>query len=52
MLGNDTSRQSVAQTLLGQLAPLAIRNGSGKVDELSIFFSPKTIRVTSYLNEY
>ena len=49
---NDASRQTVAQTLLGQLAPLVIRTGSGKVDELSVFFSPKTIRVPSYLKEY
>ena len=49
---NDTSRQTVAQTLLAQLAPLVIGTGSGKVDELSVFFSPKTIRAPSYLSEY
>jgi len=48
----DNSREAVARALLAQLAPLVIRNGSSKVDELSVFFSPKTIRVPSYLREY
>ena len=31
---------------------LSAATGSGTVDELSVFFSPKTIRAPSYLKEY
>lgn len=49
---NDASRQNVCQILLEQLAPLAVRSAAGKVEEISFFFSPKTIRVQAYLTEY
>jgi len=42
---------SLAGSLLTQLAPLALRNGNGSFDELSVFFSAKTIRVRSYLRD-
>jgi hypothetical protein len=48
----DQAKSQVTQTLLAQLAPLAIRAPSGKVEEISFFFSPKTIRAPSYLKEY
>lgn len=48
----NARQQGVASTLLGQLAPMVLRTSSGEVDELSIFFSPKTIRAPSYLKEY
>jgi len=49
---SDASKHSVARTLLTQLEPLLIKGGDGKVDELSVFFSPKTIRAPSYLKKY
>ena len=49
---NDPTRQNVCATLLAQLAPLAVRSAAGAVEELSLFFSPKGIRVQAYLNEY
>jgi hypothetical protein len=49
---SDPQRQNVCATLLAQLAPLAVRSAAGKVEELSVFFSPKIIRAPSYLKEY
>lgn len=49
---NDASRLAVAQTLLGQLSPLALRNQAGRVEEISFFFSPKTIKVPAYFQAY
>jgi hypothetical protein len=49
---NDPQRRTVCQTLLAQLAPLVLRTTAGKAEELSVFFSPKTIRAPSYLREY
>ncbi len=49
----DRERLEVARTLLGQLVPLCIPDAlTGKVDEICLFFSPKTIKVTRYLDEY
>jgi hypothetical protein len=49
---NDPHHQNVCQTLLTQLSPLLLRTPGGKAEELSVFFSPKTIRAPSYLKEY
>lgn len=50
----DNSRQhAVARTLLRQLAPMCIRGTRlGEIDEISAFFSPKTVRVPSYQERY
>jgi hypothetical protein len=47
----DDSGQDVCRTLLAQLAPLAIKN-AGRVEEISVFFSPIGIRVPTYLQSY
>jgi len=49
---NDPAKSATARTLLAQIAPLAIRNADGRVSEVSIFFSPRQIRVASYLQHY
>lgn len=49
---NDPAKQDVCRTLLAQLAPLAIRDAAGTVEEISIFFSPIGIRVPAYLQQY
>jgi hypothetical protein len=49
---DDPSQQAVAKQLLSQVAPLAIRTGSGRVDEISLFFSPKVIKAPTYLRMY
>lgn len=48
----DPSREVVSKQLVAQLSPLCITDPSGKVSELSIFYNPKTIRVTKYLDKY
>jgi|GEM_PF-6796562 len=49
----DEHKQETALVLLSQIAPLCIRNTPvGPVHEVSIFYSPKTIRAPSYLDEY
>jgi len=48
----DERRKSVVSQLLHQLSRLCIREESGKVSELCLFFSPKTIRVAKYRSEY
>lgn len=48
----DRSRKAVVDQLLSQLSPLCLRDRSGDVSELSLFFSPKTIRVAKYMAEY
>lgn len=49
---NKSASQQVSNLLLQQLAPICIRDSGDKVSELSIFFSPKTVRVPSYLDMY
>ena len=50
---NDPAKREIAKVLVRQLAPLCIRSPyTGKIEELSIFFSPKTIRVPAYLEAY
>jgi hypothetical protein len=48
----DTNKSGVVGDLLAQLSPLFIRNGKGDILELSLFFSPKIIRIEKYRNEY
>jgi hypothetical protein len=48
----DAKRSAVVSTLLKQLAPLCVRDPSGTVSELSVFFSPKAIRAPQYREEY
>jgi hypothetical protein len=45
-------RKAVVDQLLKQLSPLCLRDPSGTVSELCLFFSPKTIRVAKYRAEY
>lgn len=50
---NKSDRHVVAHTLLQQLAPMCITRGNPEtIDEISIFFSPKTVKVTAYQNKY
>jgi len=50
---NDESRLNAARQLLELIAPLFMRNEcSNKVDEISLFFSPKIIRVERYRKQY
>lgn len=49
----DQSRLSTAITLLMLVSPLFIRNPTtGRVDEISLFFSPKVIKVDQYREQY
>jgi hypothetical protein len=41
-----------AKQLFKQLGKLAIRDSSGKVEEIGFFFSPKSVKVSSYLTRY
>lgn len=50
---NNPTKAGVANTLLRQIVPLCVVGPySGKVDEISVFFSPKVIRKQEYLDEY
>ena len=49
---NDPAKTAVTGQLLAQLAPLFIRDDAGKVLEISLFFSPKVIRVRQYRETY
>jgi hypothetical protein len=44
---HDTAKQ-----LFEQLGQLAIRDSSGRVEEICFFFSPKTVKVKAYLATY
>lgn len=49
----EPDRQPVAKQLLAQLAPMFIKDAtSGKIHELGLFFSPATVKVQEYRNEY
>jgi hypothetical protein len=48
----DPQKLSTVRTLLGQLSLLCIKNSNEKIDEISVFFSPKRIKAHSYLAEY
>ena len=49
----DDSRIGTASRLLQLLAPLfSVRDSSGKVKELSLFFSPKIIKTDEYREKY
>jgi hypothetical protein len=48
----DPKKLPIVETLLEQLSHLCIRTSNGKIDELSVFFSPKRIKIHSYLAEY
>lgn len=49
---SDPLKLPTVRTLLGQLSNLCIKTSNGKIDELSVFFSPKRIKAHSYLAEY
>ena len=51
-LKDPEGNPEVAGTLLSQLAPLCIRDHTGRADGISIFFSPKAIKVPRYLERY
>jgi hypothetical protein len=51
-LRTDPNRQEIANTLLRQIAPLCLRDRYDEVDELSLFFSPKTIRSAAFRKKY
>jgi hypothetical protein len=48
----NSRTEPTASVLLAQLAPLMLRTSTDKVDELSLCFSPKTIKHEKYLEEY
>lgn len=49
---SNPEKTDTVKALLGQLAPLFIWHANGKIEEISLFFSPKTIRVRTYLGKY
>lgn len=52
---NESANPAKAPTvnqMMALLSPLAVRWPNGKVKEVSFFFSPKQIRVPSYLSKY
>ena len=48
----DPKKQGVSETLLRQLSPICYRDDDGRVSEICLFFSPKTIKITRYREEY
>lgn len=48
----DATKRKIANTLLKQVAPLCVRTHADDVDEISLFFSPKTIKIQSYREIY
>lgn len=48
----DAGKYPTAMVLLKQIAPLCVRTKFGKVDELSLFFSPKSVRSAKYRETY
>ena len=48
----DEARRATALTLAQQLSPMCLRDPSGEVSELSLFFSPKTVKVGAYRLRY
>lgn len=48
----DPSKRCTVAALLYQLTPLFLRDMRGRVEELSLFFSPKVIRAPSYLQVF
>lgn len=50
---NDQSRMATAARLVRLISPLFIRDeAGGPVSEISFFFSPKTIKIESYREQY
>jgi hypothetical protein len=48
----DEARRATALLLAQQLSPMCVRDPNGRVSELSLFFSPKTIIVGAYRERY
>lgn len=48
----NPEKSDTVRSLLGQLAPLFMRDANGRIEELSLFFSPKIIRVRTYREKY
>lgn len=48
----DVTKQKIANTLLKQIRPLCLQTRDDLVDELSLFFSSKVIKVRSYQETY
>jgi len=46
------SQLQVAQVLFSQLGPLCVKSAAGRIEEISVFFSPKIIKASSYLKIY
>jgi len=49
---SDPVKRPTAELLMRQVSPLLLRENAGRVSELSIFYSPKQIRVAAYLEQY
>jgi hypothetical protein len=49
---NDENKVQAVSAILRQISQLCLRTSSNTVDELSIFFSPKIVRVPAYLQVY
>jgi len=50
-IGNP-NKQDIVQILLSQLDQLCLKNDKGSIRELSIFFSPVSVRVNEYYEQY
>ena len=48
----QTGQLATAAKMLGMISPMFYRLQSGKVSELSLFFSPKIIKTPTYLKKY
>jgi hypothetical protein len=48
----DANKHEIAMTLLRQIEPLCLRTDSGQIDELSLFFSPKIIKIPTFRDTY
>jgi hypothetical protein len=48
----DKSRLPTAGKLIKLISPLFHRESSGRVSEISFYFSPKTIKIDQYLDQY
>jgi hypothetical protein len=48
----EPTKREVGLTLLRLLAPMCIRQSTGYVEETSIFFSPRHVKVSTYRDKY
>jgi len=49
---NDRHKEKVCLTILKQIQPLFIKDSSGAIDEISLFYSPKVVKADKFYQKY